>query len=112
MLLTFKTLTVKPFSTPMPSYIKDKDILWQNIRNVGRYNDLNIDDKVYVDMTQLPEKLAKDKESLLNDYLKAKKDEKSPKWKYDRSRGQYCYVIGGKFFRPKQDFFKKNSENS
>ena len=43
------------------AFLKHKEILWKNIKNVATYNRLNPNEKIYIDMEQLPEKLARDK---------------------------------------------------
>lgn len=86
--------------------LKQKDILWNNIKNNTIYNNLHPNDKIFIDMTQLPEKLAKDKQSLQEKFFAAKNDHLNPKWRYDRNKGEYCYVIGHTYYRPRVNFFE------
>ena len=83
----------------------DKDILWKNIKNVATYNSTFKSNRVFIDMTQLPKKLANDKDSLMEDFKLAKKAGNDPKWKYDKEKGQYCYIVDNTYYRPKVDFF-------
>ena len=85
--------------------LSDKGVLWDNINNVSVYNTANRSRKVFVEMTQLPKKLANDKASLIDDFNAAKTAGLKPKWRYDKVNGQFCYVIGEKFYRPKVNFF-------
>ena len=52
--------------------LSDKSVLWDNINNVSSYNTAHSNRKVYVEMTQLPKKLANDKASLLDDFSAAR----------------------------------------
>ena len=85
--------------------LKQKQTLWKNIANITVYNDANPTQKVFVEMTQIPKKLGNDKKSLADDYFKAKNAGQNPKWRFDQNKGQFCYVIGTEWFRPKIDFF-------
>ena len=85
--------------------LSDKSILWDNIDNVSSYNKAHSNRKVYVEMTQLPKKLANDKASLLDDFSAARQAGLRPKWRYDKVNGQFCYVIGDDYYRPKVNFF-------
>lgn len=86
--------------------LSDKEKLWNNISNVKTFNELLVDaHKVFVQMTQLPAKLAHDKASLLDAYKQARTDNKNPKWRYLKKSGQYCYVIGKQMYKPEVDYF-------
>ena len=56
-------------------------------------------------MIQLPAKLANDRNSLQDDYDKARNNGDGPKWRYLKKSGQYCYTIGNTYFKPKVDYF-------
>ena len=87
-------------------YLSDKSILWDNISNIKVYNQRRNDgQKVHVQMVQLPAKLAHDKQSLLPDYMKARDEGKTPKWRFLKNSGEYCYVIDKVYFKPKVDYF-------
>ena len=83
----------------------DKQKLWDNIDKVAAYNAVRDDEqKIYVEMHHLPDKLRRDKKSLLEDFKKAKLDDKFPKWKFVKSTGEYCYYIGKVCYEPTNNF--------
>ena len=60
-----------------------KDILWDHLPNVKKYNEGKPkSDKISINMTHLPSKLVKDKDDLMDIYVEAKANGKSPKWRY------------------------------
>ena len=86
--------------------LSDKSLLWDNIKNVKKYNDAAANGKnIFVQMIQLPEKLAHDKASLLADFNTAREENQKPKWRFLRKSGIYCYEIGNKQFKPKVNYF-------
>ena len=86
--------------------LSDKKTLWDNITNVKTFNHTKADsEKIYVQMIQLPAKLANDRNSLQDDYDKARNNGDGPKWRYLKKSGQYCYTIGNTYFKPKVDYF-------
>ena len=92
--------------------LADKQKLWDNIRNVKAYNTtVAVGGKVSVQMIQLPQKLAHDKNSLQNDFDEAYNKGLKPKWRYLRKSGQYCYTIGNTYYKPNTNYFLHNYEN-
>ena len=92
--------------------LSDKQKLWQNIRNVKKYNSaLSEANKVKIQMVQLPEKLANDRNSLQADYDTARNNELAPKWLYLRKSGIYCYKIGNTLHKPKVNHFMHKYTN-
>ena len=86
--------------------MEHKDILWNHIKNVKKYNEsVAPNRKVSIQMVQLPEKLAHDKQSLQADFDVARTDNLSPKWRYLKNSGVYCYIIGSDYFKPKLDYY-------
>lgn len=85
----------------------DKQLIWDNLANLNSYNNQqeNNNSKIYIDLTNLPQKLNKDKKELLDQYKKLKKDGKRPKWHYNKSAGEYCIKVGRKVIRPTSDNF-------
>lgn len=84
----------------------EKHKIWENIANLKDFNEGKADEeKVYIEMNHLPKKLKADKDSLLDDYYKAKEDGKNPKWRFFKKAGEYGYRIGDKSFRPKCNNF-------
>ena len=80
----------------------EKDKLWQNIKNVVKYNDgKSVNDKRYVEMQHLPKKLFVDKMTLKADFKQAKIDGKNPIWKLDKQNVEFCYKVGAIWYRPK-----------
>ena len=94
------------------SYLSDKSILWDAITNVKDYNQHRDDNqKIRVQMVQLPPKLARDKQSLLTDYMKAREEGKRPKWRYLKKTGVYCYIVNNVYYKPKVDYFLNDFVN-
>ena len=61
----------------------DKDIIWRHLPALVTYNaDREFKDKVFIDMNNLPAKLARDRAELLDDYKSARNDGKKPKWRF------------------------------
>ena len=88
------------------SKLSDKQILWDNIKQVKVFNNSRPDEeKLSIQMVQLPRKLAHDKSSLQNGYDKAREDELSPKWRFLKKSGQYCYVVNNVYYKPTVDYF-------
>ena len=88
------------------SNMHDKRVIWKNIKKINKYNTGRADaSKVFIDMDDLPEKLRKDKKSLLDDYKEARYDNKKPKWRFVKSTGNYCYYIGDVCYKPKVNNF-------
>ena len=86
--------------------LSDKQTLWKNISNIKRYNsELPDRKKVFIQMIQLPEKLAKDRKSLQADYDTARSNGRDPKWHYLKKSGTYCYKIGNTVYKPTVDHF-------
>ena len=87
-------------------YLSDKQRLWANIKQVKDYNkDRLANDKISIQMIQLPSKLAHDKQSLKDDFDAARNAGDKPKWRYIRNSGQYCYTINEVYYKPKVDYF-------
>ena len=86
--------------------LHDKKILWDHIKNIKKFNaTMTEGHKVYVQMVQLPAKLAQDRASLQEDYDIAVANGSSPKWRYLKKSGQYCYVIDNMYYKPKVNYF-------
>ena len=86
--------------------LSDKQKLWDNIANIKKYNArLSYDRKVSIQMIQLPEKLANDKNSLQADFNTARSNGLNPKWHYMKRSGVYCYKVGNTTFKPKVNHF-------
>ena len=86
--------------------LSDKQLLWKNIANVKLYNNsVPATKKVSIQMIQLPPKLANDKSSLQADFDKERSDGNTPKWRYLKSSGIYCYEVKGTYYKPKVDHF-------
>ena len=83
----------------------DKQRIWDNIEKLTTYN-LNRPDeeKIYIDMNHLPKKLREDKKSLFINFKTAKNSGKSPKWKFDKSTGEYGYTIDKVWYKPTNNF--------
>ena len=85
----------------------DKKKIWDNITKLNQFNRGKTEErKIFIEMNHLPEKLKKDKDSLLEDYKKAKNEVKKPKWWYIKSTGYYCYYIDNVCYMPKTNNFK------
>ena len=79
----------------------EKDKLWSKIKNVQLFNDgKEKEDKIYVEMVHLPNKLFIDKMSLKDDFKRKKRAGKKPYWRLDSQNGEYCYKVGGVWYRP------------
>lgn len=89
----------------------DKQAIWDKIKTLNTYNNKQKDDstKIYMEMNHLPRKLQQDKKSLLDDFKKARKEEKSPKWSFNKKSGEYGYKIGKTFFSPANNFITLSS---
>ena len=85
----------------------DKDVIWDYIANVKKFNDLqpNASSKVYVNMTHYPPKLQRDKASLLPQYKHYRDLNMKPKWRYDRQKGELCLKVNGNVIHPPTDNF-------
>ena len=85
----------------------DKDKIWSNINKLKLFNDSQLTNatKIYIDMTNLPQKLQKDKKSLLTKYNALRNSNSKPRWFYDKKAGEYTIKVGGKIIRPPTDSF-------
>ena len=84
----------------------DKKKIWNNIKNLNAFNNGKDDkEKIFIQMNHLPKKLMDDRKSLLEDYKEAKVTGKRPKWRFIKSTGEYCYIIGKDIYRPKVNNF-------
>ena len=84
----------------------DKKKIWNNIKNLNAFNSGKDDkEKIFIQMNHLPKKLMDDRKSLLEDYKEAKVTGKRPKWRFIKSTGEYCYIIGKDIYRPKVNNF-------
>ena len=84
----------------------DKKKIWNNIKNLNAFNSGKDDkDKIFIQMNHLLKKLMDDRKSLLEDYKEAKVTGKRPKWRFIKSTGEYCYIIGKDIYRPKVNNF-------
>ena len=87
-------------------HLSDKQRLWSNISKVNDYNkSKRPDEKINIQMIQLPAKLARDKQSLQDDFEAARIAGSKPKWRFAKSSGQYCYVINDAYYKPHVDYF-------
>ena len=85
----------------------DKQLIWDHLSNLNTYNEAQQSDrsKVFIDMNNLPAKLNRDKKSLLEKFKELKRQDKKPKWHYDKNAGE-CYIkCGGQKFKSKTDNF-------
>ena len=85
----------------------DKQLIWDSIPNLTAHNEIqeSNDTKIYIDLTNLPPKLTKDKKELLEQYKSLRNDKKNPKWHYNKSKGEYCIKVGRRTIRPPSDNF-------
>ena len=84
----------------------DKKKIWNNIKNLNAFNNGKDDkEKIFIQMNHLPKKLMDDRKSLLEDYKEPKVTGKRPKWRFIKSTGEYCYIIGKDIYRPKVNNF-------
>ena len=88
----------------------DKNKIWDHLRTLQAYNhDHNPDAKVYLNMNNLPAKLARDRKELLDDYKLARDDNRKPKWRFVKNVQdnicEYCFKVGDTLYRPKSDNF-------
>ena len=86
----------------------DKNKIWEYLPNLAAHNEgRDFEEKIFIDMNNLPAKLARDKAELLNDYKIARTQGHKPKWRFVKDIRKnvcdYCYVIGGKYYHPKND---------
>ena len=86
--------------------LSDKQTLWDNISHIKSFNNSREEgEKLSIQMEQLPKKLAHDKSSLQEAYDTARDDGLSPKWRFHKKSGQYCYIIDNIYYRPQIDYF-------
>ena len=86
----------------------DKDIIWRHLPALVTYNaGRAFKDKVFIDMNNLPAKLARDRAELLDAYKLARNEGKKPRWRFvkdiNKNMCDYCYVIGSTYYHPKND---------
>ena len=75
----------------------DKQLIWDHLSNLKTYNESQPDNsKIYIDMNNLPAKLNRDKKTLREKYKQLRADQKSPKWFYDKSKGECCIKVDGR----------------
>ena len=85
----------------------DKQLIWDHLINLNTYNENQQSDrsKIFIDMNNLPAKLNRDKKSLLEKFKELRREDKKPKWHYDKNAGE-CYIkCGGLKFKSKTDNF-------
>ena len=85
----------------------DKQLIWDNMENLKAYNEAqtNNDTKIYIDLKNLPAKLNKDKKELFEQFKQLRDTGKKPKWKFDKSAGEYFIQVGRRQIRPRADNF-------
>ena len=88
------------------SSMQHKDVIWNHLKNLDALNATKRDgDKIKINMTHLPKKLAKDREDLFETYNDLKDDGKNPKWRYVKSTGDYCIKVNNRLIRSPNDNF-------
>ena len=79
----------------------DSRIIYVRVLNKQETNNT----KIYVDLTNLPAKLNRDKRSLLPTFLDYRSKKKNPEWHYDKAAGEYLVKVDGRKIRPAEDNF-------
>ena len=95
---------------PLPLIFKlgsliDKKVIYDHLKNLKVYNaSREGGKKIFVIMEHLPEKMQKNRDSLLPIFKEAKKTIPFLKrqWFADRDSGEFCLKIGDIVHRPKQ----------
>ena len=88
------------------SSMQHKDVIWNSLKNFDAFNATKRDgNKIKINMTHLPKKLAKDREDLFDTYDKLKGEGKNPKWRYIKSTGDYCIKVNNRLIRSPNDNF-------
>ena len=88
----------------------DKTKIWDHLEELKAWNQqCETKDKLYVNMTNLPAKLARDRKELLDNYKHARNNGLKPKWRFlknvMKNQCEYGYKIGSTFYGPKNDNF-------
>ena len=87
-----------------------KQLIWDKLSVLSTYNSYQApEEKVYIDMNQLPAKLVRDKISLKPRHKNLKDEKKEPKWYYDKKTVEYCIRVGETIYRPVDNFDYKKS---
>ena len=81
--------------------MKDIRLKADNLKQLSTFNaNLAKEKKFFVDLDHLPVNMQRDKMSLLNMFIKARKAHKNPKWQVDRSTGEFCLKIDDQIIKP------------
>ena len=85
-----------------------KYIIWKHLPALVAYNNgRELTDKVFINMNNLPAKLARNRKEISDNYKLAREQGHKPKWRFVKNIRDnvcdYCYKIGSTYYYPKND---------